>query len=164
MEIFKDIKGYEGCYQVSDFGNVRSLKWGKIKRLKSHIDKRGYYFATLCYKGKVKTFYIHQLIAITFLNHIPNGHKIVVDHIDNNKSNNHISNIQLVTHRYNSSKDVKNTSSNYTGVSWHKIMKKWISYIVINKKLKFLGYFSNEEEASEAYKKALKTIIKQNKP
>jgi ribosomal protein L15E len=72
---------------------------------------------------------------MAFLNHTPCGYKIVVDHIDNNiKTDNRLENLQLITQRENVSKDIKNTSSKYIGVCWHKKAKKWRSSIQINGK------------------------------
>ena len=169
-EIWRDVEGYEGLYQVSNFGNVKSLarvvKWKNTKRtikeklLKLGFDFRGYLVVGLCKEGKLKTKRIHVLVAIAFLNHTPDGtQKIVVDHIDNNKLNNNLENLQLTSNRHNCSKDKKGTSK-YTGVSWHKASKKWASQIRINGKVKHIGYFSNEIDASKAYQSKLESLIK----
>jgi hypothetical protein len=164
-EEFRSIPGYEGYYEVSNFGNVKSLGNNKFckerilsKRLIGSIGNQ--YYALLLYKdGKRKNMKIHILVAMAFLGHKPDGtHKIVVDHIDNNKLNNHLSNLQLISQRDNASKDKKNGSSEYPGVCWHKNLNKWVSYIKINGKLKHLGYFVSEEEAAEAYQNALKML------
>jgi hypothetical protein len=164
-EIFKDIPGYEGLYQVSNFGNVKSLSRelynGKVnfiskeKMLKAVKNKEGYYVLNLFKDGKQKTMCVHVLLAIAFLNHIPNGHKIVVDHINNIKTDNRLENLQLISHRENCSKDRKGGSSKYIGVFWSKKYNKWIGIIVINRKQKQLGYFNTEHEAHLAYQKAL---------
>ena len=153
MEIFKDVKGYEGLYQVSNLGNVKGLKRNSI--LKSNTDFHGYVRIKLCKEGKTKTKKIHKLVAIAFLNHTPNGQVLVVDHIDNNKLNNKLENLQVTTSRHNSSKDRKNKTSKYTGVSWSKKMSKWKTSITTNKKQTHLGYFENELDASIVYNNAL---------
>jgi len=118
MEIFKDIPGYEGIYQVSDLGRVKSLKFNKEKILKPGVNNHGYYTVVLC-KGKRKTINVHQLVAMAFLNHEPCGYNgLIVDHKDNNPLNNRLSNLQLISQRENTSKDKKG-SSKYTGVSWN---------------------------------------------
>lgn len=157
-EIYKDIPGYENMYQVSNFGNVKSLKFGKERLLKAAINSRGYYNVILSINNKRFTYLIHQLIAMSFLNHEPNGFKIVVDHIDNNKLNNRLDNLQLITTRHNSSKDKINTSSKYTGVSWHKRDNKWQTNIIINYKHIYLASFDDEKMASDMYQKALANI------
>jgi hypothetical protein len=160
QEEFRSIPGYEGYYEVSNFGNVKSLgndKSRKEKILRPGLSSGRYYLVILTKDGKRKTIKIHILVAMAFLGHVPDGtHKIVVDHIDNNRLNNHLSNLQLITQRENLSKDRKNGTSKHTGVSWNKGANKWRSYIKINGKQKYLGTFTSEEDAAEAYQKALK--------
>ena len=84
---------------------------------------------------------------------------MVVDHIDNNRLNNNLSNLQCVTQRVNSTKDRKGGTSNYVGVSLHSnIRKKWEAKINVNGKSKRLGLFYTEEEASFAYQSALNEL------
>ena len=157
MENWKDIEGYED-YQVSDMGRVKSLKRGKERILKGVLDIYGYLIVTLCENNKRKTFKIHKLVAIEFLNHIPCGYKEVVDHIDNNPLNNKVDNLQLISARENTSKDKKGGASKYTGVCWAKQKNKWKSSIYIKSKLIYLGLFINEEEAHLKYQLALENI------
>lgn len=94
-EVWKPIKGYEGLYEISSLGRVRSLdrlvkgKWGKIKLtgkiLKGVKDKDGYLVITLSKDGKQKTFKIHRLVAIHFIPN-PNNYK-EINHKDENKEN-----------------------------------------------------------------------------
>jgi hypothetical protein len=137
-EIFKDIPNYEGIYQVSNLGRVKSLKLNKEKILKLSIDGQGYLKVNLFDEGRRSTKNVHQLVAIVYLNHMPCGSKIVVDHINCDKLNNRLENLQLISQRENLSKDKKG-SSKYTGVSWHKQKSKWQSQIIINGKYKYLG-------------------------
>lgn len=160
-EIWKDIPGYEGLYQASDLGNIKSLNYkntGKQKVLNVYNDGNGYLCVGLNRKGR-KTFKIHKLIAMTFLNHIPNGHKIVIDHINNNRKDNRVCNLQLITNRENASKDRSNYTSKYVGVFWDKREKKWLSKIHIEGKTYSLGGFKDDFIASEVYNKALKNWI-----
>jgi hypothetical protein len=157
-EIWKSIPGYEGIYEVSDLGNIKSIKFKKENILKPSIAGGGYYSVSLSKYNKKRTINIHQLVAIAFLNHIPDGKKLVVDHIDNNQFNNRSDNLQLITQRENASKDRKGGSSIYLGVSWYKKSNKWISSIYHGEKLINLGYFTTEQEASEYYQKALISI------
>jgi len=157
MEVFKDIKGYEGSYKISNLGRVKSLKRNKETILKDGISGCGYKTVGLYSGRNRKTFKVHQLVAIEFLNHDPKKSKLVVDHIDNNKLNNNLTNLQIVTHRYNSSKDT-NSGSKYTGVSLHKLSNKWISNITLNGKQKYLGLFKCELAAAKAYNDKLKEI------
>lgn len=83
---------------------------------------------------------------------MPDGtHKVIVDHINNIKLDNRAINLQLTSSRVNNSKDVKNKTSKFTGVSWDKNNKKWLSQIVFNKKTFNLGRYNSELEAKKAY-------------
>ena len=170
MEIWKDIKGYEGHYQVSNLGRVKSLDRivnrsgvrnnmilkGKLKKQSSHY--KGYKLVQLKVDGLFKTYKVHQLVAMSFLGHTPTGMSSIIDHIDNDKTNNIVSNLRIISNRENTSKGklLKNKSSKYTGVSFNK--GKWTSFIQIDKKNKYLGRFITEEEAYLAYKQELKKI------
>lgn len=167
-EIWKDIPNYEGYYQVSNIGRVKSLERkvkGKGERLisekilKPYYTGGGYDAVALMKNGIKKTSQIHKLVAIAFLGHKPCGHNQVVDHIDNNKLNNRLDNLQLTTQRHNLSKDRKGGTSKYTGVSWDRNANKWVAKIRLNGKNNHLGLFENEIEASKAYQDRLKIII-----
>jgi len=154
-EIWKDVIGYEGLYEVSNLGRVKSLKCNKEKILSPVINKKGYWQCRL-YKNKIATTkLVHQLLAQSFLNHIPNGNIYVVDHINDNKLDNRLDNLQVLTNRENCYKTQGKYSSKYKGVCWHKLAEKWVAQIKINGKLKHLGYFVNEQEASQAYQNSL---------
>ena len=160
-EIWKDIKDYEGLYQVSNLGRVKSLKFGKERILKGNKNFNGYSLVALYKDGKTKTITVHQLVAMAFLSHKPCGYKLVVDHINTVKTDNRLQNLQLITHRENLSKDKRWSSkytSKYTGVFWYKRSQKWRAEIRINGKIKYLGSFKSELEASEAYQSKLETI------
>lgn len=169
-EIWKDIPEYEGLYQVSNLGRVKSLprtivrsdgrkQLVKERILKGRLGTTGYFTVGLYKDKKQKTHKVHKLVAIAFLGHEPNGFNgLIVDHLDNNRLNNKLENLQLITTRENNSKDKKGGSSKYTGVCWHKNEKKWYASIKIGGKSKHLGAFTCELEASEAYQKALKSL------
>lgn len=98
-EIWKDIKGYEGLYQISNFGNVKSVK-KKIIRKPSSIPK-GYLRIGLFKGGKTKFFYPHRLVAEAF---IPNPNNLpCINHKDNNTKNNRMENLEWCTYKYNNS-------------------------------------------------------------
>ena len=153
MEIWKDVPGFED-YKVSNLGIVKN-KFDKI--LKPTKDK--YYSKVGLYKNKIQTkFCIHQLVAMAFLNHKPNGYEMVVNHKNFDGYDNRVTNIEVVTQRENSNKKHIKSSSKHTGVSWHKKNKKWVTHIFISGKLKNLGYNNCEKKASEAYNDKLKEI------
>ena len=132
-EIWKDIPGYEGYYQASNLGRVRSLdrnivyvdgkrRFIKGKLIKGSLNGKGYRLTTLKKNNIGRTFKFSQLVAMAFLNHKPNGMKAVVDHIDGDRSDDRVKNLRIVTNRENCSnlfrRDRANLSSRYTGVSW----------------------------------------------
>lgn len=163
MEIWRDVKGFEGYYKISDFGNVKSMeRKGRLKTifLKPMPNRDGYLHVHLSKGNIVKIFTIHKLVAIHFLNHVPCGYKEIVDHEDHNKLNNHVGNLRLTTNRDNCSKDrhKHNYSSRYIGVYWNKIANKWHSAISINGKQQHLGSFNNEVLAAKAYQEKLAQI------
>ena len=100
VEIYKDIVGYEGLYKVSNFGNVMSF-WGKTpKLLKPRNNGKGYLFVGLSNHNKPrKNFYLHRLVAQAFLTN-PNNYP-VINHKDENKLNNNVSNLEFCTQQYN---------------------------------------------------------------
>lgn len=153
-EIWKDVVDYEGLYEVSDLGRVKSLKCNRKKILKPSINARGYLQVNLG-----KTINIHKLVAMAFLNHIPCGMTLVVDHINNNKLDNRVDNLQIISQKENTLKSFRKKSSKYIGVCWDKKNYKWKSHITVNGKLKYLGRFINEFDASQAYQTALKTLV-----
>ena len=96
------IEGYEELYQVSNFGRVKSLNYNKTKQekiLKSCSDKNGYQQVSLCKDGKVNKVLVHRLVASAFIDN-SNNH-VEVNHIDEIKTNNHVSNLEWCTRKYN---------------------------------------------------------------
>jgi hypothetical protein len=170
IEIWKDIPQYKGIYQVSNLGNVKSLKRITVtekrsfplreKILSKLKNKDGYLYAGLCVNGKRKGVAIHQLVAMAFLAHSRNGYEKVVDHINNDRKDNRVENLRIITARENTSEKKINTSSKYVGVYWCNTNKKWIAHIRVLKDRLKLGHFNCELSASVFYDKALKSIEK----
>lgn len=164
LEEWRDVVGYEGMYEISNLGRVKSLKKTPNLIFKIQTNTHGYNSVCLSKNGKVKTFPVHYFVGCSFLNYLSfDSKKYVVDHIDNIKKNCTTSNLQVITYRENSSKDQKNRTSKYTGVCWNKKHNVWTSSIYHKQKTIKLGCFKNEEEAYEYYVMALKSI-KENTP
>lgn len=147
VEVWMDIPKYDN-YMISSFGNVYSIQTGRI--LKPGLDSNGYQMVSLCKNGKGKSINLHKLVANAF---IPNpDNKKCIDHIDNDRKNNYVSNLRYATNQENNrnASKKKNNTSGVIGVSYCKIYKKWRAFISINGKIKHLGYFQTLEQAKEA--------------
>src|SRR5690606_5943390 len=149
-EIWKNIPNYEGYYQVSSFGRVKSIdrvitKSNGVKQktkgtaLKPLNIGNGWYVSVSLYKNKkAKQFKIHQLVAMAFLGHKPCGFKLVINHKNFIKSDNRVDNLEIVTMRKNTSYKQKNSSSQYTGVFLSKY-NTWVSTVHYKNKKIHLG-------------------------
>lgn len=165
QEIWLPVVGYEGYYEVSSFGRVKSLsrksslgrdkfRITRERILRSAIGKRGYIVVTLFKNCQGATRTIHSLIAESFLNYKRCQFELVVDHVDNNRLNNFLSNLQITTNRVNTSKDRGNKY--LTGVSFRS--NSFTATININSTQIYLGRFNNELTAHKFYKKAVEMI------
>lgn len=114
QEIWKDVKEYEGLYQVSNYGRVKSISYfnhankksyPRNKILKPLKNEKGYLRIDLAKNGKSKKVRIHRLVAQTFISN-PNNYQ-EVNHIDGNKQNNRVDNLEWCTHSYNMKHAVK---------------------------------------------------------
>lgn len=149
MEIWKDITGYEGLYQVSNFGNVRSVVNNIILKGSLCGDSIKYNNVGLCKDGVQKRYRNHRLVAEHFVDNPMNRDQ--VNHIDGNPLNNHVSNLEWVSNRENQSHRFLNSgkkTSKYVGV--YSSGKKWRSDIKIKGKKIALGSFDTEDEAYAA--------------
>lgn len=140
-------------YEVSNLGNVKSLKYGKEKILKARIQTNG--FSSVCLDGKNKS--IHHLVAQEFIGYQINK-LTLVDHADGNKLNNRLDNLDIISPRNKKSNYKTDRSSEYKGICFLKQSNKWKASIQIDGNRIYLGSFHNEEEASEAYNIAVDNL------
>lgn len=164
MEIWKDIEGYEGLYQISTCGNVKSLDrisvvGTKLKgvKLKTSSPSSRYDQVNLS-NGESRTFAVHRIMAKAFLDKDYINKGLVVDHIDNNAKNNKLSNLQLITTRENTSKDRYRNRQNGYCVGVYKKGRKFCSMIEQNGESVYLGVFKTKKEAKRIYNNALHLI------
>lgn len=178
-EIWKDVKGWEGTFQVSNHGRMRSLtryinrksRWGGIHlhKIEGRILKqvplgKGNRIKYLCIglkrEGqKFKNITVHRLVALAFIPLIEG--KNYVNHKDGNVLNNHYTNLEWTTNRENlcHAELKNNTSSKYIGVSYKaKGARRWEASISVDKKYIYIGRFYTEIEAANAYKKKLEEL------
>lgn len=172
-EIWKDIEGFYGYYQVSDIGRIKSLdrvvqgvnnckKPVKSRILKHALNTNGYPSVALMKLGKQKMSTVHRLVAKAFITNPEN--KPHINHIDHNPLNTHALNLEWVTVRENCSHSKLGAgTSSFVGVSFCTATKKWISMIDFGGKSKRLGLFDKEEDAAKAYINALKSKNIKNK-
>ena len=175
-EEFRDIEGYEDYYQVSNLGRVKSLeRWIdngrgglyhlKERMLKLYKDSKGYYRIGLYINGVQKKVSVHSLVFDAFSGVKRNNPNKNIDHIDNNKLNNRIDNLQYILIRDNVAKGAMQhkKTSKYTGVFWDKKSKKWKSHITFKGKRKSLGYYDSEIDAAQTYQEARAEIVQTGK-
>ena len=158
-EIWKWVKGYENIYQVSNLGNVKSFKRKKPKLLKLCINNAGYYLVTFIKDGKQKTPAVHRLVAENFLTIRPNIDIIYeVNHIDGDKLNNKVNNLEFVTRKQN----IKHSFKNGLQISKKGSFQngaKLKEYEVIEIRNKFSTGNFNKSELARQYKVS-QTLIK----
>ena len=127
-EIWHDIEGYEGLYQISNKGRVKSLKWGKERILKPGITGSGYLKVLLCKNGMIKHIKIHRLVANAFITNPEN--KPQVNHKDENKFNNSVNNLEWSTAKENNNFGTRNERASRKILQYSKsgeFIREWQS-------------------------------------
>lgn len=172
-EKWEDIKGYEGYYQVSNKGNVRSLdrtlnqrfKHGRYedRRIKGKLlattdNGHGYLIACLNKNGKRKNHYTHRLVAEHFIGEIPEGY--VINHKDYDKYNNTADNLEIVTQKENIIHSIPNMEGPNRRFKDYK--KRYIRYrsnrYEVTVKKEYIGTYRTLQEAIDARDLAIESF------
>lgn len=175
MEIWKDIKDYEGLYQVSNYGKIKSLsrkvndyRGGIVKKeklLTPTDNGKGYQIIGLCKNNHRKNHYIHRLVADAFLEN-PNNYP-QVNHKDYNTKNNCVDNLEWITTKDNIIYSLPNRPATTKRTNQYgkyiKRDKRYSGFVVIvglrDKSRKYLGRFENLEEARKQRDSFLREIV-----
>lgn len=163
-EIWKEVIGFSGIYEVSNTGKVRSIDRRivrsngrttilKGKELNFSLDKDGYRFIQFNVNNKRYIRKIHRLVYGSFIGKLEKG--LVIDHIDNDKNNNNVSNLQQITNRLNVSKDSKKKYNLPTCVYKNSKGGSFRTNFQVDNINIYIGTFKTIEDADHAYKKAL---------
>ncbi len=162
--IWKDIIGYNGDYQISNTGlvksigrNIEKIMYGGVKSVYFRPEKilkpgklRGYYHITLRKNNTSRIFKIHRLVLQTFFP-INNFEKLQVNHKDGIKDNNNVENLEWVTHQENQLHRYQNLYNDKKLSRYSYITKTDNKWRLRGFKNKHLGYFTSEEEALNKY-------------
>lgn len=168
-EIWKDIDGYDGYYQISNKGRLRGLQ-RMVKNpihgqmvLKENVfsqkpNKRGYVKYRIHYNNQRKSYAAHRLVAHYFIGYSDK----MIDHINGVKNDNRVENLEYVDNRENCARGHEMRLNKPVGItavtSQYNGKIRWVAKISLNKKHHFLGSFKTSEEASKCYQSTLAEI------
>jgi len=154
-EQWKIIEGFNGIYEVSSYGRVKSHNYGTLIR-KPRVQNNGYETVRLWINGKSKFYLIHRLVYSHFNGRLEDN--LVIDHIDGNKTNNLSTNLQQISSRENTLKAIPNKL--LRGVKPVNGGRYYTAHLGIKYKRYYLGMFCSAEEANKAYENALSNYKK----
>jgi hypothetical protein len=162
MEIWKPIPNYEGLYEVSNTGKIKSLSkivdFGSASRLQSEkimrleIMKKGYSRIALWSDGVGRRVMVHRIVFEVFNGPIPNGY--FVNHKDLNNKNNNAWNLELVTNRENTHHYRKSIPRSLP-IGVRSLRNKFQARFNKSNKVYYLGVYDTPEEASKVFQEAL---------
>ena len=176
-EVWKEIEDLP--YEVSSFGNVRralnsKYKYARGGNISPYVNRTGYLAVNLYMQSKVHKFLVHRLVALAFVPNTAPEEYTVINHLDGNRLNNDISNLEWCTqsqnmkhawdsglvknHHANASNKRKGSSSIYKGVSWSSSRNRWCVCVGYQGKTYSGGRFNCELEAAKAYDLLIKNL------
>lgn len=163
IETWRPVKNYEGFYEVSSLGRVKSLARidaiGRKKKemiLKNTLNSLGYCTVGLCEEGSIRTSKVHKLMQFAF--GLGEGD---IDHINRIRNDNRLDNLRICTRSQNAanSKSRKGATSRFKGVFWYKPLKKWQVQIRKDGRSYYLGRLTDEKEAARVYDESAKEMF-----
>jgi hypothetical protein len=172
-KIWRPVKGFEGSYHISNYGEVKSLgrqilfkrynpklkRWHRERIMKPSVTKQGYLKVQLFDNCDYTIKAVAHLVWDAFGDKPRDGHRLQVDHKDGDCANNRIDNLQLLTNRANTSKGWRQNGKKLpTGVSWDKSKGRYVTSIRIDGHNYHLGRYKTAELASAVYQNKLKQI------
>jgi hypothetical protein len=168
MEEWRDCVGFEGFYQVSNLGRIRSLdrvmsngRKRKGQMMKTRVGTNGYVKVGLRDGVQQRTVNVHREVALAFIDGYAEGK--VVDHIDGDKANNKVDNLRWVSQSVNNTNRKEcNSFSGETGIEYRSDMAKskpWLARVKIKGKTHNLGYHAKKQEAVDARNKFIEELF-----
>lgn len=143
------IKGYEGLYQISDKGRLKSFRKNKNGQILSNTDKNGWYLTVNLFDElkRRKTARIHVLVAQTFIGEIGRGYH--VHHKDGNKQNNNVENLEIISPKLHRLETLKQNPNLYKGMNNYNKFTKPKHILQFDKEGNFIAEYANSQIASD---------------
>lgn len=149
-EKFREVRSFEGYYKVGNHGSVYSIRSNKM--LKQRTDKDGYKGVKFSVDNNVSYHRVHRLVYEGFIGEL--DRTLVIDHIDNNPSNNNSDNLRQISTRLNTSRGKQNKTG-LRGVRYFRDNDNYGAEIQLEDEVFFLGVYKTKERAKIEYDKAL---------
>lgn len=162
METFKKLWQFNGDYSVGTHGTILSHKRKNDLVLKTRFNGNGYKQVNLSHEGKEYTYKVHVLVAIAYLNHERQGMKRIIDHINDDKTDNRVENLRIVSNRQNLTKRKRGFGSKHIGVTYNYRYNCFQARIHVDGNRVHLGIFKDEDEAGKMYEFARNNLYLYN--
>lgn len=168
VEQWRPVRGYQGFYEVSDLGRVRSvdrvvgqrpngprLVRGRV--LSPATDSGGYQGVALCKYGTQRTERVHRLVIEAFAGAAPG---MVTDHINGDRTDNRLANLRAATSSQNGMNKglLAHSTTGFKGVTFYHRDRNWRAYIKVDRRQRHLGYYADAESAARAYDDAAREL------